>query len=140
MIIPYILTVKVDTNVYSVPPYDDCELTVVSRCVSCVAVIEETTTQKQTTTVEVSSAETTTETTALTTEIHVTPTVEVTSSDLHTTKSQFETTSTQKSTSQTSISQTETTSETDIFSTEQKEITIKNKGTCMNMIQALVNN
>ena len=62
MIITYILTVKVDTNVLSVPSYDDCGLTVVSRCVSCMAVIEETT-QKQTTTFEVSSAEKTTETT-----------------------------------------------------------------------------
>ncbi|VDH90654.1 Hypothetical predicted protein, partial [Mytilus galloprovincialis] len=137
---------KVDTNVLSVPSYDDCGLTVVSRCVSCMAVIEETT-QKQTTTFEVSSAEKTTETTTLTTETLVNPTVGVTSFGLHPTKSHSKNTSTQTSSIyqstenhvtyalevtashvQTSTSQTETTSETDIFSTEQKEVTTKNTG------------
>lgn len=144
-----------DTNVLNVPPYDDCRSDVISRCVSCVAAIDETTTQKHTTTFNVSSAEKTTETTALTTETNVTPTVEVTSSDLHTTKSQSETTSTQtlsiyKSTEnhvtyaievtsshvQTSTSQTETTSETDMFSTEQKEVTTINTGINMTQVNS----
>ncbi|CAC5390346.1 unnamed protein product [Mytilus coruscus] len=138
---------NIDTNVLSVPPYDDCGSAVVSKCVSCVAAIEETTTQKQTTTFKVSSAEKTTETTALTTETHVTPTVDVTSSDLHTTKSQSKTTSTQKSSIQqttenhvtyalevtsshvqTTTSQTETTSIAKTFIFPTAQITTINTG------------
>ncbi|CAC5390345.1 unnamed protein product [Mytilus coruscus] len=98
-----------DTDVVSVPPYDDCGSVVVSDCVFCVTTMQVTTTQSQKSTqietisFKVSSADKTTETTLpTTTEPHMTSTVEVTLSDLPVTTSQPETTSTEK----TSVHQT----------------------------------
>ncbi|CAG2186484.1 unnamed protein product [Mytilus edulis] len=90
--------VKEDTNDLIVSPYYGCGSAVISDCVSCVTTSEDTatqfltSTQKETTSVKVSSTAKTTETILpTTTEHYMTSTVEVTSSDLHPTTIQSET-------------------------------------------------
>ncbi|CAC5390348.1 unnamed protein product [Mytilus coruscus] len=86
-----------DTNVLSVPPYDGCGSAVISDCVLCVTAMEETTTQyltstqKETTSVKVSTDKTIETTLPVKTEPHMTSTVEVTSSNLHPATIQSET-------------------------------------------------
>ncbi|VDI02275.1 Hypothetical predicted protein [Mytilus galloprovincialis] len=92
-----------NTNVVSVPPYNDCGFVVVSDCVLCETTKQVTTTTFQTSTqietnsFKASSADKTTEKTlATTTDNHMTSNVEVTSSEIPEPTSKLELTSTVK--------------------------------------------